>query len=283
MTFRSISATVIVSAFALLATPEASACVTKSGKDCDAAAAHKVLYTKKLVKLAPAGGVGSTTHSTGFDPLGVPTSVTAPAALPDQQQDFGTNPDGWFYLTPSSQHAGGFAGKPMPHRIIAILTANSERRGQPGLVNPDGSLTQHAIDIGWARTGSPVPFAIPQSAPTTSQTRPTLQQPALLVPNQVPTSPQAIPTPGTAQAPNLLPGQVLVPGQVQTSPQPTPNAVQAPNLLPGHAAKGPDRAHPEQRIDVYHPTRARVYRYQEAHKIGDPSFHLVVVGFKEPE
>lgn len=265
---------------------DATACVTKSGKDCDAAAAHKVFYTKKLIKLAPAGGVGKKTHSTGFDALGTQSFSAAPTAPPDQQQNFGTNPDGWFYLMPLSTDAGGFVGRPMPHRILSLLSANAERGGAGPLIHPDGSLTQHAVDIGWARTGSAVPFAVTQSAPTTSQSQPATPQYQPPVPQQVQTpSPTiAAPTPNVVIAPQYQPP---VPQQVQASqqsvPVPLPNAVIAPTLLPGHAANGPARAHPDQHVDVYHPTKAGVYSYSDAHKIGDPSFHLVVVGFKEPE
>ena len=237
---------------------EVAACVTKAGKDCDSAAAHKVVYTKKLIKSAPAGGVGKKIHSTGFDALGIPTFRTATTAPPDSQQNFGSNPDGWFYLMPSSQHAGGFYDKPMPHRIMAMISANGERTGGQALVNPDGSLTQHAINIGWARAGSAVPFAVTQSAPTTSQLQPA-------TPQYQPPVPQQIQTP------------------IQSVPVPLPSAVIAPTLLPGHTANGPARAHPERHVEVYHPTRAGFYRYSDAHKIGDPSFHLVVIGFKQPE
>ncbi len=123
---------------------DVSACVTKSGKDCDTTAAHKVYYSKKLVKLAPAGGVGATSHAQGFDQLGVPSF----AAPPPAQQNFGSNPDGWFYLMPSSQHTGGFVPKPMPHRILQILSSNSERGGhQGGLIRADGSLTPYAVTL----------------------------------------------------------------------------------------------------------------------------------------
>jgi hypothetical protein len=161
-----LSVLLVVFAMTSMMPVEATACVTKSGKDCDTAAAHKVVYTKKLIKLAPAGGVGKKIHSTGFDTLGTPTFRTAPTAPPDPQQYFGTNPDGWFYLMPSSQHTGGFFDKPMPHQVMAMISANAERTGGEALVNQDGSLTQYALNIGWERTGSAVPFAVTQPAPT---------------------------------------------------------------------------------------------------------------------
>jgi hypothetical protein len=253
-----LSVLLVVFAMTSMMPVEATACVTKSGKDCDTAAAHKVVYTKKLIKLAPAGGVGKKIHSTGFDTLGTPTFRTAPTAPPDPQQYFGTNPDGWFYLMPSSQHTGGFFDKPMPHQVMAMISANAERTGGEALVNQDGSLTQYALNIGWERTGSAVPFAVTQPAPTTIQSQPAVPQYQPPVPRQVQTPPQSLPVP-------------------------LPNAVIAPTLLPGHAANGPARAHPEQHVEVYHPTKAGIYRYSDAHKIGDSSFHLVVIGFKEPE
>lgn len=260
MNTRIVSVTLAALSIAFSTMPSAQACVTKSGKDCSASVAHKAVYSKKLIKLAPAGGVGSTTHSQGFDQLGSPTFSAAPAPQPGQQQNFGTNPDGWFYLMPSSQDSGGFAPKPMPHQIMQIISRNAERTGQNGgLIKADGSLTSYAVSVGWVRTGAPVPVAVSQQAPPTSQA----QQPA---------TPQYQPP---------------VPQQVQPStPQiavPLPNGIRAPNLLPGHAAAGPKRSHPEQLVDVYHPTKAGLYRYEDAHKIGDPSFHLVVIGIKEPE
>lgn len=251
-----LSTSILVTALISISSSDVSACVTKSGKDCDTTAAHKVHYSKKLIKLAPAGGVGATSHAQGFDQLGVPSF----AAPPPAQQNFGSNPDGWFYLMPSSQHTGGFVPKPMPHRLLQILSSNSERGGhQGGLIRADGSLTPYAVSIGWARTGAPVPVVVTPQAPVASNVaQPSLVQPQILAPQQVqPATPQIA--------------------------APRPNAIRAPNLLPGHAANGANHAHPDQHVDVYHPTKAGVYSYADAHKIGDPSFHLVVIGIKEPE
>ncbi|MEQ9557953.1 MAG: hypothetical protein RIG67_19455, partial [Rhodospirillales bacterium] len=120
---------------------------------------------------------------------------------------------------------------------------NNARLADGPIINPDGSLTALGIAKGFVRIAAPAPL-----------------------------------TAGAPQAPDKAP--IQAPSLLATVPAPHA-LVRAPNLLPGHAAQGPLRGHPDQHVDVYHPTKAGVYRYQDAVKIGDPSFHFIVIGFKE--
>lgn len=275
---------VIVLALAGWAVPSpAFACVTKSGKDCSATASKKAAYQKKLYVVAPAGGVGGTASVGGVDPLGLPSANMAAAPAPTATPNYGTNPDGWFYLMPTSSTASGLTSKPMPYRVAKII---SDHRSSP-LLNPDGSLTANAVGIGWVRLQAPTPGVLPQpvqQAPLPVQLQPGLQPKAVQAPQL---APGTAPTPNPQATPGLQPQATPAPNQVPQQAQQVPpqllSLVPTPNLLPGHAAAGPDRAHPDRRVDVYHPTRAGIYRYEDAHRIGDPAFHMVVVGFKEPE
>lgn len=275
---------VIVLALAVIAVPSTGfACVTKSGKDCSATTSKKAAYQKKLFVVAPAGGVGGTASVGGVDPLGLPSANMAAAPAPASSPSYGTNPDGWFYLIPSSATASGLASKPMPYRVAKVI---SDHRPSP-LLNPDGSLTANAVGIGWVRLQAPAPGLLPQQvqqAPLPVQIQPGLQPQAVQAPQQTPgTTPALNPQATPGLQPQTTPTPNQVPQQAQQAPPQLLSLVPTPNLLPGHAAAGPDRAHPDRRVDVYHPTRAGVYRYEDAHRIGDPAFHLVVIGFKDPE
>lgn len=177
-----------------------------------------------------------------------PPLANAPAPIPDPvqtPQNFGSNPSGWFYLMPSASSVSGVDGRPLSHSFMSRVSDNRVRHGDGPMINPDGSLTAIAISAGWMRLAAP--------APVKAGTQP--------APNKVP-----------IQTPSLL------------APVPVPHdLVAAPNLLPGNAARSEWRAHPETHVDVYHPNKAGVYRYQDALAIGDPSFHFVVTGFKEPK
>lgn len=277
-------AALLLLAVAVLWSGEATACVTKAGKDCPVTVGHKAKgvdkHVKKVGKIAPAGNIGSVTHTTGIDPLGLPSTnlAVAPAAAPSPApaDSFGSNPAGWFYLPPAA--AGGVGSKPAPFNTLSRAR---------GLLNPDGTLTQYAIDKGWVRLLAPAPSLV--GAPTAQQ----VLAPGLApvrAPNQVqsvappvsqPTAPALRqPAPprdaGPRRAATAAPS-----GSGATLAAPTPPLVRTPNLA-GHAALGTTRAHPDHPVDVYHPVKAGLYRYQDAHGIGDSAFHLVVVGIGEP-
>ncbi len=60
-------------------------------------------------------------------------------------------------------------------------------------------------------------------------------------------------------------------------------AIYLTNDLPGiKEQSGVNRPHPDQYVELYHPLKAGVQRYQEALQDKDPEFHLMVAGFKEP-
>ncbi len=42
------------------------------------------------------------------------------------------------------------------------------------------------------------------------------------------------------------------------------------------------RPHVAHLVETYHPMQAGVYRYEEARQMQDESFHLMVLGFREP-
>ncbi|MEQ9554158.1 MAG: hypothetical protein RIG67_00220, partial [Rhodospirillales bacterium] len=123
---KTVAVGITLLALSLAPVPQAQACVTKTGKDCDTTTAHKAYYTKKLIKRGPAGGVGDTVHKTGFDTLGRPsadvTGISSPAP-----QTFGSNPDGWFYLMPHSHEASGYGRRPMTYRTMSRVSDNNAR------------------------------------------------------------------------------------------------------------------------------------------------------------
>ena len=122
--------------------------------------------------------------------------------------------------------------------------------------------------------------------------------PNLQTPPQNPPQTQ-VPVAQTVQAPNMVPPQ---PGQAQVLPptgQPTtavPGAIThslvpaesgtklAHRIEPSQVEGQVDvvRPHPEQQVELYHPVEAKTVRYEEARQMKDDSFHLMVLGFKEP-
>jgi hypothetical protein len=136
-----------------------------------------------------------------------------------------------------------------------------------------------------------VPGATPQQAPSVVQT-PGLT-PSQLAPGQVPgATPQQAPT--VVQTPGLTPS-LLAPGQVPGAiPQQVPNMVQTPGqapsqlvsvqspILAGHIENSDAYKHVNSAVEVYHPLHGASYHYEDAMSYGDPGFHFVVVGFKQP-
>ena len=281
---RQVPVALFLLAAAFLWPGEAAACVTKTGKDCPVTVGQKAKgvdkHIKKVGKLAPAGNVGLVTHSSGFDQLGLPSANLASvpaAASPTPADTFGSNPAGWFYLTPTS--TGGTAAKPVPFSLLSRARI---------LLNPDGTLTQYAINLGWVRLRAPAPSIV--GAPTAQQvlapglapTRAPGQVQSVAPPVVHPTAPALRqPAPSQQAATPQLAARSTPAGNGATA-APAQPLVSTSNLA-GHAASGTVRAHPDHPVDVYHPARAGLYRYQDAHGIGDSAFHLVVVGIREPD
>ena len=233
----------------------AQACVVKSGKNCPSTVAHKVDHKVKLNKPGMVGGLGATTHTSPPEPLGaVPQQVvqTTPGAA-HRPADFPIKPN-LEYTFPTAHG--------QPHTYPSAV---AQRNG--AITNPDGSLTQHAIDLGFTvrAVNQSAPNMVPQPVAT----------PNLQAPPQNPAMTQ-VPVPQTVQAPNMVPQPVATPN-LQVPPQnpamtqvAVPQAVQPPNLAqPPHAV-------------VYNALHAEIRPHEQVYDLHDPAFHLVVVGFKEP-
>jgi hypothetical protein len=136
------------------------------------------------------------------------------------------------------------------------------------------------------QTPNQVPQQVPTSTPTaTPQQVPQLTQTPNQVPQQVPTS---IPTATPQKVPQITSTQTPT-GQAQTisathSLLPVASTGQGQTGSPAliKEQSGVNRPHPEQHVELYHPLKSKVQRYQEARQVKDPEFHLVVAGFKEP-
>jgi hypothetical protein len=176
------------------------------------------------------GGVVPDPHNTVLVPTAVPqpqpmqvpsqvptpTPQATPQQLPQTVASAG-NPAGWFYLAPGPRTTSGFISKPMPYSSLS--------RVRGGLVNPDGSLTQYAISVGWVRLAPVATPALQQQPP-----QPAAQQ----VPQQIAQPmqvPQQVPTQTPQATPQQVPQQIAQPMQVpQQVPTPTPQAT--PQRLP---------------------------------------------------
>ena len=173
------------------------------------------------------------------------------------------------------------------HGVVHQIPSSGTVQRNPQLTNPDGTLTPNAIAKGWTMTMA-TPNMVPQPQAT----------PNLQTPPQNPPQTQ-VPVAQTVQAPNMVPPQ---PGQAQVLPptgQPTtavPGAIThslvpaesgtklAHRIEPSQVEGQVDvvRPHPEQQVELYHPVEAKTVRYEEARQMKDDSFHLMVLGFKEP-
>lgn len=139
----------------------AQACVTKSGKDCTSTVAHKVDHKVKLGKVAPAAKVGAVTHTSAPVAIGQARAATGLQVSPSTQEIS--------YIMPQVLKPDGTLTSPhlIPNRIIQSMN---------GIVNSDGSLTQHAIDLGWQTITVKVPGQIVVPTPAAV---PSLRAPAL--------------------------------------------------------------------------------------------------------
>jgi hypothetical protein len=145
-----------------------------------------------------------------------PTPVAVPSQVP-QMVASTANPAGWFYLAPRAQV--GVHPRPVPYSTLS--RAN-------GLVNPDGSLTQHATDRGWVRlppVGTP---ALQQQPPQPGplQVPQLVAQPGLAVP-----TPNAIPTPTPVAVPSQVPQPVAQPSLAMPTPYLVPHQVPRPTPI----------------------------------------------------
>lgn len=274
-----------VSIFAIFLTLPAapsSACNSKGGKDCSSSVAHKT--TKKYVGAKAPGRVGNVLQTGRLNPLG---------------------------------SAGHSAVAPVIYYVAlptGTMTMNIKPGSAQGLVNADGTLTAHAKAIGLQRVvGTPmaIPSLAPQNAPAVPTATPIVAPPlasssvqattpppiiyhmgSMTLQIDHTTSPDLVNPDGTLTARGISMGlqsivgsPILAPAQVQGQ-TPTPGAILvpgfAPSTAPKHVANGSTRhTNPDDPVAVYHPTGATTYRYEDANKIGDISFHLVVVGIND--
>ncbi len=77
-----------------------------------------------------------------------------------------------------------------------------------------------------------------------------------------------------------VPTPLAVPGRV---PTPTPYAT--PKLAPQQSAVvvSGDKTHAHDVVELYGSVDGIPHLYEDTHAIKDEQFHLVVIGFKEPE
>ncbi|MGK0444913.1 MAG: hypothetical protein ACJA1U_001850 [Bermanella sp.] len=142
----------------------AQACVVKSGKNCPSTVAHKVDHKVKLNKPGMVGGLGATVHTSAPVVLGQAGAATGLQVGPATEQVF--------YLFPETVNSDG---RRTPAQIVSKFIV--EHSGV--LLNPDGSLTQHAIDVGWKTIVVKVPGQIVYPSVPTPAAVPSLQPPAL--------------------------------------------------------------------------------------------------------
>jgi hypothetical protein len=116
------------------------------------------------------------------------------------------------------------------------------------------------------------------------QARPNLQAPPQNPPQQ------QVPAAMTVQAPNMVPQQPgqqsvatvthsLHPAQTTSKPPQPIRATSGENLAGTPAVARP---HADHLVETYHTVKAGAYRYEEARQMKDESFHLMVLGFREP-
>ena len=193
----------VSSLLGMLLPPNAAACTIKGGKNCTHTAGHKADHKVKTGKTSPAGNVGAFAHSTA--PV-----VTGQAGSHTERYLAFLTHDGYHIISVSSLQS------PLMSDLFDLF-------------NPDGTLSQKALSMGFSDASSLV-----------------------VKPNQ--------------QA------QVSI-----ATPQ------QLPKITHGYTGSSTARAHINGPVEVYHPLSGTVYQYEQAIQYGDPSFHLIVVGIKEPE
>ncbi len=127
----------------------------------------------------------------------------------------------------------------------------------------------------------PGPLQVPTPTPTITQQVPQQVPQIAQTPNQVPSQ---VPTPTPGATPQQVP-QVqssVIPGQMP------PPVIATHSLVPVTDTKLKDyaadrvRPHADEHVEMYHPTKVGIYRYEEAKTMKDDNFHLIVYGFKEP-
>ena len=144
------------------------------------------------------------------------------------------------------------------------------------MVNPDGTLRPQEIvnpssSTIIAEPKNRTPYQVPHMVPTATP-HATPQMVPQMAATQVTTA--VLPQPGGAHVVNFTHSLLPV-----DKPEPLPMTVE-PSTAPGQT--GVSRPHEDHLVEVYHPVKAGVYRYEDARKMQDDSFHLMVAGFKEP-
>jgi hypothetical protein len=252
--------------FALLGAAPALACNPKTGKQCSTEVGSKADLRAKKTRSALLGNRWTSGAALGATtPLGL---ADAPLAPPEQTAAAGGTPDGWWCLPPGTTNHG----RPTSYETLVNTQNNMRAHGrQATLVNPDGSLGPTMLANGWIRLAPVKPMAVP---------------------NQVAVIAPPVPLSGTT--PQLLPQPMRVPGQLPPAQTPAVQPALTPALassgvpaISGFGAAGrlPEttaRTHQERPVHVYHGTAGGIYRNVDAPQVRDATFHLVVIGFKEP-
>lgn len=177
--------------------------------------------TQQAPTLAPTQRVpGQTTPPQVATPM--PQTVVAPGLAPSTPVNVVN-----YYIPPVRP---GFSAATMRYHSRQGPFPHSLAQRIPGLLNPDGSLTQNSISLGWQRMSVPTPLAVPGRVPT--------------------------PTPYAT--PKLAPQQSAV-------------------VVSG------DKTHAHDVVELYGSVDGIPHLYEDTHAIKDEQFHLVVIGFKEPE
>ena len=211
-------------------------------------------------------------------------ATTAPALLGEGKRAKDPVPE-YFVQTGASPTL-----RPVEHHVAGITYAYTDHTGRtnhppaamiqrnPALTNPDGTLTPNAIAQGWTQTVQ-APNMVPQP-----QATPNLQTPPQNPPQQ------QVPAAMTVQAPNMVPTQPVQQSVStvthslhlvqKTNKPPQPTRPTSEEALAGTPAVA--RPHADHLVETYHPVKTGVYRYEEARQMKDDSFHLMVLGFREP-
>jgi hypothetical protein len=279
--------------FALLGAAPALACNPKTGKQCSTEVGSKADLRAKKTRSALLGNRWTSGAALGATtPLGL---ADAPLAPPEQTAAAGGTPDGWWCLPPGTTNHG----RPTSYETLVNTQNNMRAHGrQATLVNPDGSLGPTMLANGWIRLAPVKPMAVPNQvaviAPPVplSGTTPQLLPQPMRVPGQLPPDQAPVAQPGAV--PGLVAQPMRVPGQLPPAQTPAVQPALTPALassgvpaISGFGAAGrlPEttaRTHQERPVHVYHGTAGGIYRNVDAPQVRDATFHLVVIGFKEP-
>lgn len=279
-----------------LTSGQVHACDTKSGKVCARSVAHKSESKVKLGKYgAPAGNVGAVAVAGGVMPLGHANTLLGPQGAGGQAMPGVTITD-----TVAYQLNGRTLNQVEASKLVSDTSLVPNAR--------DGALSDKALAMGYTRVVAPTAVLARPSIVTTTYNYFLTRngQTVALTPNQIDALRRSgfILPDGQLRPESLGRGFSAVAQHSYATPPP-PRQVVAPNLRStsvaaaqsanptssssshGAGLSGNDvslqATHPNAVVEVYQPTEGTLYTHGEARFITNDDFHLVVIGYKEPQ